>query len=677
MEIRPHGGTGIDRRRYAEEDAVSADAVAIERAERPDDRGLSPVILGYAAGPLALVLVAVFLHFGLVARLPLWSYVAVVGVTLALSMAVEGWREEPAGSIKLHARLGLHVLAVTVAIYMTGWGPVLGMAYAFVALEELQQCGAAMWRGVMCWSLVCIAVAQVLVWRGVAPSFLKPVDAEAIGALGAFVLAIVIRMAGATGAEKEQAEYRLTHQALHDMLTDLPNRAYFYEWTDEALEELPASATAVLLFDLDRFKEINDTLGHQFGDRLLVEVGPRARAVLRARDLLARLGGDEFCVLLPDIDDLDAAVRVAQRIVAVLEEPFEIEGVTLGVEASCGIAVAPKDGTTADQLLQRADVAMYVAKEAKANVVVYSDEFDVNTPARLALLGDLRTALGRDEFVLHFQPTASMRTWEVCGAEALIRWQHPTRGLLYPDRFIAEAERSGLIEPMTVWVLDAALQQCRAWLDVAGRPWDPTAVGGREPFDPEPARRRPCRGRSVRHSTAGASHPGCSSWRSPRRSSWRDPGRAQRVLDRIGRHGRGAGHRRLRHGLLLACLPPRAPGDRAQDRSFVRGRHGSRRRRRSDRSFGHRPGSKPRPSHRGRRGRRRADLVHPHRARLRQGPGLRPGPADDRRGLHPVAYPSGCRRPAGLGGASVGGASAGQRTLVDGTDPVAGTSPSS
>ncbi len=305
MDPRPYGGTGPDRRRVPQ-DAVAADAVAIERAERPEGgTSSSPVVIAYAAGPVALVVVAVFRHFGLVARLPLWSYVAVVGTTAVLSMAVERWSEEPAGSIKLHARLGLHILAVTVAIYMSGWGPVLGMAYAFVALEELQQCGAAMWRAVMCWSLLSIAVAQYLVWRGLAPSFLKPVDAEAIGALGAFVLAIVVRMAGATGAEKERAEYRLAHQALHDTLTGLPNRAYFYEWTDEALEELTSTATAaaVLLFDLDRFKEINDTLGHQFGDRLLVEIGPRVRAVLRSRDLLARLGGDEFCVLLPDIDD--------------------------------------------------------------------------------------------------------------------------------------------------------------------------------------------------------------------------------------------------------------------------------------------------------------------------------------------------------------------------------------
>jgi diguanylate cyclase (GGDEF)-like protein len=426
--------------------------------------GLSPVVLAYVVGPVALVVVALFRQFGLIVHLPIWSYVAVVGGTALLSAPVERWRDAPAGSLKLHVRIALHVLAVTVAIYMTGWGPVLGMAYAFVALEELEQCGADRWRPVMGWSLLNIAVAQLLVWLSVAPTLLPRVDAEAIGALGAFVLVIVVRMAGATGKEKERAEARLAHQALHDILTGLPNRAYFYERTDEMLASLSDGSTAVLLFDLDRFKEINDTLGHQCGDRVLVEVGPRVRMVLRAPDLLARLGGDEFCVLLPDIGGREDAVRVAERIVAALEDPFEIDGIELAVEASCGIAMAPENGTSAGELLQRADVAMYAAKEEHASVVVYSDEFNVNTPARLALLGDLRTALSRDEFVLHFQPAASMRGREVCGAEALIRWQHPTLGLLPPDRFIPDAERSGLIEAMTVWVLGAALQQCRAWL---------------------------------------------------------------------------------------------------------------------------------------------------------------------------------------------------------------------
>ena len=385
-------------------------------------------------------------------------------------MLVEPWHSAPAGSVKLNARMAIHILAVTAVIYMSGWGPALGMAYAFVALQELQTWGAFLWRSVMGWSLLNIAVAQVLIWYGLLPSMLTRSQAETIGALGAFVLAIVIRMAGATGEKKERAESQLAHQALHDMLTGLPNRAMFYDRTEAVLAGavLDGSSTAVMLFDLDRFKEINDTMGHNYGDRVLTEVGPRVTSVLRAGDTLARLGGDEFCVLLPQVDGESDALQVANRIIAVLEFPFEVEGTILGIEASCGISMAPTDGRSAELLLQRADVAMYVAKESQEHVVVYRDELDVNTPDRLALLGDLRAAVGRGEFILHFQPKASLRTGRVEGAEALIRWRHPSLGLLYPDSFIPEAERTGLIEPITHWVLDEALHRCRRWRDEAG-----------------------------------------------------------------------------------------------------------------------------------------------------------------------------------------------------------------
>jgi diguanylate cyclase (GGDEF)-like protein len=394
-----------------------------------------------------------------------------------MSVAVEPWYTAPAGSLRRHARLCVHVLAVTAVIYMTGWGPVLGMAYAFVALQELELWGSEVWRPVLCWTLANVAVAQYLVWAGLIPSFLARGEATTIGALGAFVLVIVIRMAGATGAKKEQAESLLAHQALHDMLTGLPNRAYFYERTEEALARGSAEGTfcAVLLFDLDRFKEINDTMGHRYGDRVLIEVGPRVQAVLRSGDTLARLGGDEFCVLLPGVADEHQAVRVAQRIIAVLEQPFEVEGINLGIEASCGISMAPADGESADLLLQRADVAMYVAKDSSSSVVVYDESLNINTPARLSLLGDLRQAIVHRQFILHFQPKASMGSGQIEGVEALIRWQHPTLGLLFPDSFIPEAERTGLIEPMTAWVLDESLHQARRWMDAAGS-GDPTGL---------------------------------------------------------------------------------------------------------------------------------------------------------------------------------------------------------
>ncbi len=435
-----------------------------------DGSSFSPVFLSYIVGPAAFCVLMFFRAFGLVADLPVWAYfLAIMGPAL-ISIIVEPWNTAPPGSLRFHFRVGMHIAHVTLVIYMTGWGPALGMAYAFVALQELQQWGAAAWRPIMTWSLFNIFVAQYLLWWGLTPSFLTRPQAETIGALGTFVLVIVVRMAGVTGVKKEEAERQLAHQARHDILTGLPNRGYFYDRTTQVLEIAAAEGTrcAVMLFDLDRFKEINDTMGHRYGDEVLIEVGPRVRSVLRDGDVLARLGGDEFCVLLPGVGADNDPVRVAERIIETLEEPIEVDGVNLGIEASCGISLSPEDGDSADLLLQRADLAMYVAKESQQNVVVYSDDLNSATPASLTLLGDLRNAMNREEFVLHYQPKADMTTLEVRGAEALIRWCHPTRGLLMPDQFIPEAERTGLIEPMTTWVLDAALRQCREWADRAG-----------------------------------------------------------------------------------------------------------------------------------------------------------------------------------------------------------------
>ena len=279
-------------------------------------------------------------------------------------------------------------------------------------------------------------------------------------------VSIALNDARSVRAMNEALE-QAVHQAMHDELTGLPNRACFYDRAEQALKAATraGTATAVLLFDLDRFKEINDTLGHRYGDRVLCAIEPRLAPLLRASDTIARLGGDEFCVLLPDVAGLDDAMDVANRLTRALEEPLDVDGMTLVVEASCGVTVAPDHGTTADLLLQRSDIAMYAAKRSHQSVSAYEDDLDRNTPDRLALLGELRHAVLHEELVVHFQPQVDLATGEVEGAEALVRWQHPRRGLLAPDVFVPLAEDTGFIHQLTTWVLDASLAQMRRWMD--------------------------------------------------------------------------------------------------------------------------------------------------------------------------------------------------------------------
>jgi len=266
-------------------------------------------------------------------------------------------------------------------------------------------------------------------------------------------------------------ETELRHQAFHDALTGLPNRSLLFDRFSQVLlaAKRAGTTTGLLVIDLDRFKEVNDTFGHHYGDELLAQIGPRLRLELRESDTVARLGGDEFAVLLPDITDLSAAMAVAGKLRAVLETPFHVEGVDLDVEASVGLVLSGEHGADPATLLRRADIAMYVAKAQNLGVCAYDPTLDSHSPARLALLGDLRRAVSLGQLVLHYQPKVSISTAEVFGVEALVRWQHPDRGLILPDEFIPLAEHTGLIGPLTICVLDAALIQARAWMD-AGRP---------------------------------------------------------------------------------------------------------------------------------------------------------------------------------------------------------------
>jgi diguanylate cyclase (GGDEF)-like protein len=218
-----------------------------------------------------------------------------------------------------------------------------------------------------------------------------------------------------------------------------------------------------MLIDLDHFKEINDTLGHHAGDRLLQEVAVRLRTSLEEPNTVARLGGDEFGVLLFDVPSREEASAVAQQLLAQLREPFSIEGLTLEVDASIGIACAPDHGSAVEQLIQRADIAMYAAKEGGRGHLLFEPQLDRYSPRRLSLAGALRSAIADGEIVLFFQPKAELSTGRIVGVEALARWQHPRLGLIGPSEFVPIAEQTGLIGPLTSHVLEQALRQVRIW----------------------------------------------------------------------------------------------------------------------------------------------------------------------------------------------------------------------
>lgn len=277
-------------------------------------------------------------------------------------------------------------------------------------------------------------------------------------ALGLAIAFVVIRNAS-TQANS------LQHQAMFDNLTNLPNRVLFADRLQQTLLIARREKRAFGLFamDLDRFKEINDTLGHHVGDKVLQHVAACARSCLRESDTVARMGGDEFAILLATVSDLEGAVAVAKKILVALGESFDLAGRTLEIGASIGVVLFPKHGDDQDVLMRQADAAMYIAKQTQSGYRVYSDDMGHGADDRMALQSELRHAIVNNELVLHYQPKIDFSASQVSGVEALVRWQHPKHGLMSPDKFIPLAEQSGLIKPLTKWVLKTALRQCEEW----------------------------------------------------------------------------------------------------------------------------------------------------------------------------------------------------------------------
>ena len=425
----------------------------------------------------------------------------------------------------------------------------------------------------------------------------------------------VLNMRDATDRRELEHELRSLaaqreHDAMHDPLTGLANRRRLFARLDETTTAARAAKTklALLLIDLDHFKELNDTLGHQAGDRLLREIGPRLEAGVPGADLVARVGGDEFAVLLPPGTTVEQAEEIAAELARAIEEPFRFQGLTLLVRASVGIAMFPEHGRDVETLMQRADIAMYSAKARGVGHEVYSASRDGHSRARLALIGELPDAIESGQIVVHYQPKFNLETGEIAGAEALVRWDHPQFGLLGPGAFLPLAEQTGLMRPLTLRVLDDALAQCARWRDEGPQP-----AGRGQPRRPEPARPRPARSTSRAAGQVGR-RPVDAPARDHRDDRRRRPGARDRDHEPARRARHLALARRLRHRLLVAGLPARAARPGAQDRQVLHPRHGRGRRGGHDRPDDRRARPQPRPARR-RRGHRDRGGLPPARRR--------------------------------------------------------------
>jgi diguanylate cyclase (GGDEF)-like protein len=295
------------------------------------------------------------------------------------------------------------------------------------------------------------------------------------GTLGIAILAVVLAifqyLVGELLKSQQRAE-ELRRRATTDELTGLANREHFSAVVEKRIADASAAGTtfAVMLLDLDRFKEINDTLGHHYGDVLLRDLGPRLERAVGVNGLVARLGGDEFAVL-PDLasDDPEALEKAAAKLLECVQEPIAVDELTLGIGASIGISRFPLDGEDVHDMLRRADVAMYSAKENHSSYKLYETALDRYSLRRFTVLNDFRRALENEQFVIHYQPVVAINGEEVRGAEALVRWEHPELGMVPPNDFIPIAEQSGLIGSLTHYVLERAVAECKRWRN-DGRP---------------------------------------------------------------------------------------------------------------------------------------------------------------------------------------------------------------
>jgi diguanylate cyclase (GGDEF)-like protein/PAS domain S-box-containing protein len=589
----------------ASQDAAdeSARADGIEppvRASSTARRRLNPTKLAYLIGPVAFAVIIVLMRFGYVAQVRWWVWLSLFIAIAVVNKAADRFYERRPGPLSLNLRVVSQVVACTLAIYLTGWGPVLWAAYVFIALENLARVGSRVWKVTIVWSLIGMAVAQFSLARGWLPSELKTSEAASLTVMGAFVLCFVIRMAGAimeqnetameqkevaeshlrmsedrfrsliqnssdvtmilgegsefryvspaikellqyepeelvgqistdfvhpedmdmvrrllgdefqaspgtaalefrmlrkdgtardveavvsnqTGrssvagyvanirdiTERKKFEALLAFRALHDPLTGLANRQLILDRAQQMLVRARRTGVpvAALFIDLDNFKDSNDSLGHGAGDKLLQMVAGRLLGILRSGDTVGRLGGDEFVILAEGVSFARGPEMIAERVHEVLKPAFHlpgVDGMSITVSASIGIAVG--DRPSAEDLLRDADIALYRAKGAgRDQSVLFEHSMQSAAKERLTLKSDLESALDANEFSVLYHPIFDLEGIEIQGVEALLRWEHPTRGPIAPDVFVPVLEERGLIIDVGRWVLNEACREAAAW----------------------------------------------------------------------------------------------------------------------------------------------------------------------------------------------------------------------
>ncbi len=379
--------------------------------------------------------------------------------------------------------------------------------FAFVAAGILVACAGAI--GAVSGTVSAVPVAGIL--------------------LGVYVVLMLAMRQFTSGLRAHIA--RTENVALHDGLTSLPNRVLFHDRATHAMRGARRNGgkVAIMLLDLDKFKEINDTLGHEKGDQLLVEVAGRLQGSLRASDTIARLGGDEFGLVI-HVSDTGDAQRVASRLLGQLDHAFEIDGLALRMNGSIGIALYPDDGPDTETLVRKADVAMYAGKQVHLPVL-YDREHDHFSPDRLTLIGELRRAIQHDELVVHYQPVIDIADGTVTSLEALVRWQHPQRGLIAPVEFVGFAEQTGLMELLTESVLESSLRQCALWRNAGHDVVVAVNISGRDLGD----RDFPARVTRLLHENGVA--PGALELEIAEHTILADPARTLAVLERLRETG--------------------------------------------------------------------------------------------------------------------------------------------